>query len=116
VAGEDLAGEPGGVEGVVEAGEEHHGQQQQHAGVAQHLHHAHDFFAQRPLLHVDFGAEPEGGRRRRRRRRRWWWGENEVGEELGEKAIKTWRALVIASVEAKANAKRRLTLRRGCAG
>ena len=61
MAGENLARKPGGVEGVVEASEEHHRQQQHHPGVGKHLQHAQHFFAQRPLLNVDFRAVPVGG-------------------------------------------------------
>ncbi len=60
MAGQDLAGEPGGVERVVEAGEEHHGEQEEHAGVGQHLEHTSDLFAQGALLAVDFRAESGG--------------------------------------------------------
>ena len=60
MAGENLARKPGGVEGVVEASEEHHGQQQHHPRVGQHFQHAQHFLAQRPLLNVDFRAVPAG--------------------------------------------------------
>jgi hypothetical protein len=66
VARENLARKPRGVEGVVEASEEHHGQQQHHPRVGKHLQHTQHFFAQRPLLNVYFRAVPAGAESNRK--------------------------------------------------
>jgi hypothetical protein len=60
VARQNLPGKPRGVESVIEAGEEHHGQEQNHPGVAQHLQHAQNLLAKRPLLTVDGGTVSDG--------------------------------------------------------
>ncbi len=56
MTGHDLSREPRGIKRVVKAGEEHHGQEQHHAGVAQHLQHPQNFLLQGTLLAIDFGA------------------------------------------------------------